>query len=185
MNIEIKNIQVFEKLSHETNAFHCMIYADGKCIGEAENDGHGGPNHHDAVRGKDGPDWSGMIAAEDYCKSLPAVVSEYNGEKYSNPCNLDHIINTAVEEYRNKKEARRMENIAIRHSARAVVVVKREEGVIKAIAYQQYKKPWTIAMLLEDAKGRALIQKAVVGLLNDNPGYELFNTNIPTELTVK
>lgn len=42
MKIELKNIQCFEALSHETNAFSGSLYIDGVRVAIAENNGSGG-----------------------------------------------------------------------------------------------------------------------------------------------
>ena len=42
--IDIKNLKVAEFLSEETVAFSVSLYWDGKKVGEASNDGHGGAN---------------------------------------------------------------------------------------------------------------------------------------------
>lgn len=44
MKIELKNLKVYPRLSEETTAFTATVYADGKKVGEAKNDGHGGCN---------------------------------------------------------------------------------------------------------------------------------------------
>lgn len=44
MNIELKNLRTYPRLSDETNAFNADVWIDGKKAGTAENDGKGGAN---------------------------------------------------------------------------------------------------------------------------------------------
>lgn len=40
----LRNIEVYEKMSEETIAFHAYMEIDGKIVGHAKNDGQGGCN---------------------------------------------------------------------------------------------------------------------------------------------
>lgn len=42
MNIELRNLKHFASGSEETECFTATIYVDGKKVGDASNDGHGG-----------------------------------------------------------------------------------------------------------------------------------------------
>jgi hypothetical protein len=42
MQVELKRLQVFSRMSQETTAFVADVWIDGKKAGTAENDGHGG-----------------------------------------------------------------------------------------------------------------------------------------------
>jgi len=57
MKVELKSISHSEALSHETNAFSAKVYVNGKCVGQAENSGHGGPTSVTVV-------WKGKIDSE-------------------------------------------------------------------------------------------------------------------------
>ncbi len=71
MEIELKSIRFFERMSEETNAFRASLYIDGKPVGEAGNDGKGGPTWYRAAH----PDYWPLIKnAEEYCKTLPPFV---------------------------------------------------------------------------------------------------------------
>ena len=45
---EVKNVKIHKDMSEETLCFSAAIYADGKRIGTAKNQGQGGPNHYEA-----------------------------------------------------------------------------------------------------------------------------------------
>ncbi|MGP1715760.1 MAG: hypothetical protein ACTS9Y_01150 [Methylophilus sp.] len=69
-NVQLKKIEHSERMSEETNCFVAAIYLDGKKIGDAEDDGHGGCmkiypqscvkqlNEIGAAMGKEIVDWS-------------------------------------------------------------------------------------------------------------------------------
>lgn len=42
--LTLKNVKIAKHMSEETIAFTAAVYWDGKKIGDAKNDGHGGPN---------------------------------------------------------------------------------------------------------------------------------------------
>lgn len=42
MKVELKRLQVYERMSQETTAFNADVWIDGKKAGTAENNGHGG-----------------------------------------------------------------------------------------------------------------------------------------------
>jgi hypothetical protein len=42
VKVELKRLQVYERMSQETTAFNADIWIDGKKAGTAENNGHGG-----------------------------------------------------------------------------------------------------------------------------------------------
>jgi len=44
MNIVLKNLKTFKRMTQETPCFTAALYVDGQCIGTLSNDGHGGAN---------------------------------------------------------------------------------------------------------------------------------------------
>ena len=70
MKIELKNIKFYERMSEETNAFTADLYVNGKKVGYAKNEGHGGctdyyPNSIE--------DRAVINEAEQYCLGLPPI----------------------------------------------------------------------------------------------------------------
>lgn len=51
MKLELKNIKVFSSHSQETECFSATLYVDGKRFATIDNDGWGGPNRVDPVKG--------------------------------------------------------------------------------------------------------------------------------------
>lgn len=113
MKIELKNIKTCAFASQETNAFEAKLYVDGKCVGIASNEGHGGPNWVQAINRQK------VQEAEEYAKSLPP--HKFNGTDL--PMNLDFLLGLMVEEHLGRKDLERM------LKRRIVVTHKGEKGL--------------------------------------------------------
>lgn len=105
MKIELKNVKFYAGMSEETNAFTADVYADGKKIGYAKNDGCGGdtwinayPNCFDLLR-----------SAENYCKSLPDITWKYGDEDFSMKSNLENVVDNLFEKWLHEKEQKKLE----------------------------------------------------------------------------
>lgn len=104
MKIELKRISFNERMSDETNCFVADLYIDGKKVGEASNEGHGGCTNY----GSSTPEGRKLIAeAEKYCKSLPKVRSEALNFEYD--MTLEHFIDDLLEAHLKEKEAKKKE----------------------------------------------------------------------------
>ena len=68
MNITLKNIKFYEKLSEETNCFTADLFVDNKIIGHVKNDGHGGSTDYMANKKEY---WEHIKKAEQFCLTLP------------------------------------------------------------------------------------------------------------------
>lgn len=80
MKVELRAIKVYDRLSEETTAFTAVIYADGKRVGDAKNDGHGGSTW---VR-LDRPASDRAVLAE-----MERLGNAYNGKTYC--CRVDAV----------------------------------------------------------------------------------------------
>lgn len=65
MKIELKNISIYPRMSHETTAFNASVYVNGKRLGEASNDGQGGENTYSTREL--------FLVLAKYAKTLPAI----------------------------------------------------------------------------------------------------------------
>ena len=106
MNITLKNVKFSEHLSEETNAFTATLHVDGKKIGECRNDGRGGNTYVDHL---DSSTKQQFRECEEYCKSLPPIEHEFNGEQFSVNSNLEHIVDDLFEQWLRKKEEKKLE----------------------------------------------------------------------------
>lgn len=72
MNIDLKNIKVYDELSEETLCFTATLYIDGVNRGEVSNRGQGGCNDFDDIS------WKEEEKIDTWCKNnLPKY--EWNG----------------------------------------------------------------------------------------------------------
>lgn len=74
--ITVKGIKYAAFASEETNCFTASVYLDGKRLGEAHNEGHGGETWFHSYMVDDKVK---MAEAEAYAESLPASVYESSG----------------------------------------------------------------------------------------------------------
>ena len=91
--ITLAKFKVAKFASEETLCFEAEVYFDGKLIGRAFNDGHGGQTSVHAVRG--GASNEVYQAAEAYAKSLGPVVVKptiADREEFSYEMTLDHVV---------------------------------------------------------------------------------------------
>ncbi len=110
MKIELKKLQVFERMSEETTAFVADVYINGKKVGTAKNDGHGGETHLDFLFRED---YSSPLVrdAVDYLKTLPPDVSEYDGHRFEIPITFHYFVDHLVDVYLKLKETKKKEKL--------------------------------------------------------------------------
>tara|TARA_R100000008_G_scaffold68577_1_gene45794 strand:+ start:54 stop:542 length:489 start_codon:yes stop_codon:yes gene_type:complete len=93
MNIELKNIKIYNDLSEETRCFTATLYIDGVNKGRVENRGVGGCNNYDMR-------YTEIDKIDEWCKSnLPKY--EYDGEKYEK--GLEIYLEEILDEFENRK----------------------------------------------------------------------------------
>ena len=104
--VELKKISFNERMSQETNCFVADLYINGVKVGEANNEGHGGPtDYHSNSLEND----KLIKEAEAYCKALPKVKSEELKFEYDN--SLENVIDELLEAHlKAKDEAKRIKN---------------------------------------------------------------------------
>lgn len=111
MKIELKKIHYSPSLSEETNAFTADIYVDGNMAGHARNSGHGGNTDVHIIS----PEI--RKRANEYAKALPPIALS-SGPL---PMDLEHLIDTLLEEHLKAKENQRIENTYKRWCKKSVV----------------------------------------------------------------
>jgi hypothetical protein len=103
MKVTLKNIKHHARMSEETNAFEADLYVDGKKVGYAYNDGHGGESSIQITVPEAG------LAQRLYAwgKALPPVPSD---SKYGPlPDSLGFYIDRLVSEHLEAKEEAKIE----------------------------------------------------------------------------
>ena len=103
MNIQVKNVKIYDGLSEETVAFNASIYVDGKKVGDAKNNGRGGANDIDVFT-KDGR-WNRDLISDMELEAETHTWT-YEGETYSH--NLDSYIGKLVDDFEEQRNLKRM-----------------------------------------------------------------------------
>jgi hypothetical protein len=173
MEIKLKNIKINDSFSEETTCFTADIYADGKKVGTAKNDGHGGDT------------WCRPLYSEDdnvnhaqrklfelveiYCKTLPdrTVQLHEDREPFTYSMNLETVVDDLLAEHLDEKFKKKM-------------VKDMEKGVIYGDSQRYHMIYWkgtTISALLENPTGKARIMKVIEDI--ESLGQTILNTNIP------
>jgi len=102
MDITLKNVKIYAGLSEETIAFNASVYIDGKKVGNAKNNGHGGANDID-VRDKEGR-WNRDLMQKMETEAATHTWS-YEGETY--PHSLDSYIGDLVDNFQEQRDLKR------------------------------------------------------------------------------
>ena len=171
MEIKLKNVKFYERMSEETNAFTADLYVNGKKVGYAKNEGHGGctdyyPNSIE--------DRAVINEAEQYCLGLPPI--KYGS--FEIEMNLEHKIDQLFEEWlKAKDEAKLQKKLA--KSMLSNLCVKTANGYTE-LSWKTGSRKATIAELLSAPNGREILRNAIAKAKGE--GREVLNTNIPVEL---
>ena len=130
MKLELKNIKVNLAFSQETTMFQADIYANGKKIGYASNDGHGGSTWYNRYPNQE----QALKEAEAYAKTLPSDFYEFGDEKREMKMNLEHWIDKQIDAYVTAKESAKIEK-KLAKKMETHVVIKRANGTHSEFGY--------------------------------------------------
>lgn len=91
--ISLKGVKYFAAGSEETNCFVATVYFDGKKVGSAQNDGHGGATfiHYTT------PEVAAEVQA--YAASLPEHTYQYGETKGSYPSSDETVVDGLVDDH--------------------------------------------------------------------------------------
>ncbi len=174
MKIELKNVKFSEAMSEETNAFTADIYADGKKIGYAKNQGHGGSTdyHHEYDENieKNKANRKALEKAEDYCAKLPQI--DYGTFKIDS--NLENQIDLLFEAWLSNKDKKKTEK---------KLAADCEKGLCYGTPENYSLISWkghTMKSILQHPKGREALIKAIME--NKIDKKTILNKNIPEQL---
>lgn len=98
MNITLKKLKVYPRLSEETTAFNADVFIDGILRAYAQNTGKGGMTHLEPAMPNDRV-W--ISKAEKWAKTLPSLPSEHFADGL--PMSLDLYIDMLVQVYETYK----------------------------------------------------------------------------------
>lgn len=108
MNVNLKKLSIYERMSEETTAFVADVYVDGKKVGYAQNDGHGGETMINWERAI-GSDRIKEIEAE-LKKAVPAEYASFTQ-------GITWAVDQAVEASRKEKEDKRIAKAIAKNDA--------------------------------------------------------------------
>lgn len=157
MKLELKRIEFSERLSQETKAFAADLWVNGKKVAYCENDGHGGCTNYNAYDASLRPI---LKEVEEYCKSLPSVKYEFNGNAKELKMDLEFKIDIMLDEWLEAKDFKKL------------LIYKTADGVKMECSWKGY----TLTKLLGRPDGIRIIQKKVLEL--QAKGCKIMNTNL-------
>ena len=131
MKLELKNIKVNLTFSEETTMFQADIFANGKKIGYAQNDGHGGPDCYNAYEGQR----EALREAEKFAETLPSDFYEFGGKKHEFKMNLEHWIGKQVDAHLKAKE-----DAKLLKKMETKVIIERANGTHSELGYKSKMK---------------------------------------------
>ena len=178
MEITLKSLQIFERMTQETTAFRATLYVDGKGVGEAGNDGQGGCTWYHAIH----HDFIPIIEkAEEYCKSLPPHEWEYGGKKYSRPSNLEMVIDHLVQKLGMEKQNKKFKAKMLKDQKVGVIYGDDKSYEMTYFKGRNGKVP--IAEMLSHEATKMNLKITINKIKKElNPGQRILNTNLPKEV---
>lgn len=185
MNIELKRISIYDRMSEETTAFNADLWVNGKKIGEASNEGHGGPTSYGAINNDEARKL--LAQAEAYCKTLPPVTSEvvFAGEEpFTYDQTLETFIDDLIEKECERKEKAKLEKKMAKEMDKGIVYGKyNKSGVVYGVI--TLKAKISIPDLLKHPKGPEAIRNMIAAAKAKlGEGESILNTNLPKEYEV-
>lgn len=176
MNIELKSLRIYDRMSDETTAFTASLYINGKGVGTAKNDGQGGCTFYHA----DHPDFFPIIEeAEAYCESLPPTVYD----SFSIPMNLENYIDDLVMKAAEEKELKRFKKAMETHQKTAILIGTETEYKQIFWSKKGSKAKIPLAEILSRPDGNMQVKACIMQQKKKmKPEERILNTNIPAEL---
>ena len=170
MKLQLKNIKISELASEETTYFKADIFRDGKKVGYANNDGHGGCTNYNRYEGYD---YSVIQEIEEYCKTLPPIVytKAEHGWEHTIPMTLEHWIDDEIEKHLKAKADKAL----LKDMNKGILVGTRVRYEI--ISFKQGSRKITISEMLCDERGVSHLIELVAKLKAE--GKNVLNTNLP------
>lgn len=170
MKLQLKNIRVSELASEETTYFKADIFKDGKKVGYANNDGHGGCTNYNRYPPYD---YAVIREIEEYCKTLPPIVytKAKDGWDSTIDMTLEHWIDDEIIAYLKKKSDKEL----AKNMDKGILVAK--PNGYEILSFKQGSKSIKISEMLCDERGVSHL----IELVNDlkEQGKTILNTNLP------
>lgn len=165
MKIELKKIRVVEAFSEETTAFSAELFINGKHVGYAKNDGHGGETEIQCYHPYNAIERKLVADAEAWCKAQP----NYNQDGFNDiPMTLDFYIDLIIDAYLKEKDAAKMKKAQLKEI---------QVGVPNSGTYTRYH--WvgaTLAQMAAKPSGKGAVQSRIDVIKRDlKEGQSILN----------
>jgi len=126
MRLTVKNYKHCEWMSEETDCYTATLYLDGKRIGTAENEGHGGPDNYDFKTPADKAAFSTFIEEE-----IDSAEARSNPNYYINGTYLacdEVIVGQACRDFRRERTMKKALKNRKGNDFTTVVLIERTDG---------------------------------------------------------
>lgn len=177
MNIELKNIRHYPRMSEETEAYIADVFIDGQKAGVAKNEGHGGNTFIQAYNAKGN---ELIMQAVEYCKTLPPRTTTLGDEPFTYNVNLDEFVDELFYAYLEKKDKLAFERKREKATTDHLVIGIND----KEYATIKLAKPVNELVQISHSQGeeylKIMIRRHVVPNLKE--GHVLINNNIPEKI---
>ena len=173
MKLELKNVKINEAFSEETLMFKADLFVNGKKVGYASNDGHGGCTSYNAYENQR----EELAKAEAYALTLPSTTAEFGGKDYVFKSTLESWIDDTVSKLFDAKELVKFQK-KIEKACENYIVW----GVPNELSFQKwgFKQKFVLANLYKTIKGKEAIDRMVAKVKAEmQPNEVIFNKNIP------
>lgn len=171
MNIQIKNIRVYDKLSEETTCFTAELYINGIKAAECKNNGRGGAHDYSPYLLENR---ILITAAQEYCKTLPPVIITMPGHVTTLPNSLELFIDDLLFKFLNDKDTQKLQRQLLRDMAQGILV-----GTEQSYTVYYLRKP-LVDIIKYHGQAEKVINDAITGILPKmKPGERILNTNFP------
>jgi hypothetical protein len=168
MKLELKNVKINEAFSEETLMFKADLFADGKKIAYAENDGHGGCTWCNAYENQR----EALAKAEAFALTLPSTFATVGGKDYEFKSSLESWIDDAVSKIADAKAQAKADK-----KMQKIMETQVVWGVPNGDTYKHMGFVGGIKLsVLSEASIKSLVLAVKSRML---PNEEIFNTNIP------
>lgn len=178
MNLELKNIEIFESLSEETIAFTADLFVNNTKLAHVNNKGSGGNSIYQLYQIDDRPL---LLQTEAYCKNLPPEVYPsriFPGETIKVPMNLETYIDNLLEDHLQKKYLDIFHKEIAKHQTDSILFGIPDQ------TYTRLRLAKPIAEIVRFSKGaeaiQTIIQERILPYLKKDE--IILNTNLPPAL---
>jgi hypothetical protein len=164
--LQLKNVKFSEWNSEETNCFQAVVYLNGKRVGLAYNEGHGGATDVDPIDS----DFESYKKLRAYCQAQADANKEEYYETYTI---IDLLFEDWLREHYAKKEKARQS----RDFEKGICYSKPDKpDSYYILSFMKGNKPTTISEVQKSFQGKATLTANCKKLVAE--GCKVLNTNL-------